>query len=221
MKYRAFIFDLDGTLVDSMPWHNRAWLQVIAQEGIAIDEERFIERATGMAASDLIREFIRPGADDAEVARFCKIKWPVFRDLYRPHLQLLPGAREFLMAARQLGLRLAIATSASPETLDLIVGDLGLRPYFDTIVVRSQVARGKPHPDIFLKAAELLGVPPEQSLVFEDAPVGIEAAQAANMDTCLLQTIFDDAALAAHPFPRVVKAVPDYANLHPNDLLNG
>jgi beta-phosphoglucomutase len=221
MTYRAFIFDLDGTLVDSMPWHNRAWLQVIAQEGIDIDEEQFILRATGMAAPDLIREFIRPGASDAEVSRLCRIKWPIFRDLYRPHLELLPGAREFLIAARQLGLRLAIATSASPETLDLIVGTLDLRPRFDTIVVRSQVAQGKPHPDIFIKAADLLGVPPAQSLVFEDALAGIEAAHAANMDTCLIQTIFDNSFVASCPFPRIVKAVPDYANLRPGDLLKG
>jgi HAD superfamily hydrolase (TIGR01509 family) len=103
-------------------------------------------------------------------------------------LQLLPGLTEFLAAAHARGIALAIGSAAIPFNIDFVVDGLELRSYFPTIVSADDVTLSKPHPETFLKAAQLLGVAPADCLVFEDVPKGVEAAARAGMDAVVLTT---------------------------------
>ena len=100
----------------------------------------------------------------------------------------MPGLVEFLQQARAAGMRLGVATAANWENVEFVLQGIGLRDAFDTIVTADDITRGKPDPEIFLIAAQRLGVPPERCLVFEDALMGIEAARRAGMDLVALTT---------------------------------
>lgn len=207
---KSFIFDMDGTLVDSMPLHNRAWLEALASLGHHPDPADFVRRATGWANDRIVREFVRPTATAEEIARVVAVKAPIFSRLMASQLRFLAGAEEFLAQARKDGFRLALATAASPDSLGLICDGLGLRSRFDAIVDRSQVEHGKPAPDLFLKAARLLGSPSAECLVFEDSIPGFEAARAAEMPVCALLTAMSAAELHSRNYPHLVAAAPDF-----------
>jgi beta-phosphoglucomutase len=113
--------------------------------------------------------------------------------------------------------KLAVATSAPPANIVFTLDDLDLRRHFDTVVGAADVARGKPHPDVFLKAAEKLGVDPRACIVFEDAPMGVEAARRAGMKAVVITTTLP--ADAFREFDNVVRIVEHYEDLNVGDLL--
>lgn len=123
-----------------------------------------------------------------EVQQLSLAKEARYQDEFRPHLRLLPGLAEFLAAAHARGIALAIGSAAIPFNIDFVVDGLELRSYFPTIVSADDVTLSKPHPETFLKAAELLGVAPADCLVFEDVPKGVEAAARAGMAAVVLTT---------------------------------
>lgn len=189
-KYKSYLFDLDGTLVDSMPSHNQSWIEVFRSEGITIDEAEFIAVATGMAGVDIIRRFAGFDVKDEDIRRFSEKRIPIFKSLISNRLTLLPGCAEFLEKSLREGKKLAIATSSSLNVLDFMVTELNLKQWFSVIVSRKEVARGKPFPDLFIEAARSLETLPQDCLVFEDSDAGIKAAQNAGMDYCVLETAF-------------------------------
>lgn len=188
--YHSFLFDLDGTLVDSMPSHNQSWIEVFRSEGITIDEAEFVAVATGMAGVDIIRRFAGSNVTEEDIRRFSAKRMPIFKSLISKQLTLLPGCADFLEKSLRDGKKLALATSSSLNVLDFMVTELNLRRWFSVIVSRKEVPRGKPFPDLFLEAARCLESLPTQCLVFEDSDAGIKAAQNAGMDYCVLETAF-------------------------------
>jgi len=133
-----------------------------------------------------------------------------YQEAFRPHLKLIAGLDRFLDKAKQNGIRLAIGTAAITMNVDFVLDGLNIRHYFDAIVTADDVAQSKPHPATFLKAAEQLGVPPQDCLVFEDAPKGVEAALNAGMQSVVLTTMHGKAEFAAYPNSRAF--VADYTD---------
>jgi beta-phosphoglucomutase len=176
----ALIFDLDGVVIDSMPTHTLAWECYLEANGI--DPSNVEARMHGKRNDDLVRDLFGSHLDDAAVFAHGAAKERLFRELIGATLEakLVPGIREFLAEASKT-VPLGVGTNAEPANVDLTLDGAGIRRYFRAIVDGSQVAHAKPAPDVYLRGAELLGVDPANCIVFEDSPVGVEAARAAGM----------------------------------------
>jgi HAD superfamily hydrolase (TIGR01509 family) len=182
---RALIFDLDGVIIDSMPTHTLAWERYLEANGI--DPNNVEARMHGKRNDDLVRDLFGSHLDHAAVFEHGAAKERLFREMIGATLEekLVPGIREFLAAQT---VPMAIGTNAEPANVDFTLNGAGIRQYFSAIVDGSQVARPKPFPDVYLRAAELLNVAPAHCVVFEDSPVGIQAARAAGMKVVGLLT---------------------------------
>lgn len=177
----AVLWDLDGTLVDSEELHWQAWRETMAAEGVPITWEQF--KATfGQRNDSFVPLWLGEGATPERVARIGDAKEACYRRLVRERgLAPAPGAREWVERLRKEGWRQAIASSAPRENVLVMLEALGLAGAFQAIVAAEDVTAGKPDPQVFLLAAERLGVPPSRCIVVEDAPAGIEAARRAGM----------------------------------------
>lgn len=176
----ALIFDLDGVVIDSMPTHTLAWERYLEAHGF--DPRDVEERMHGKRNDDLVRDLFGPSLSDQEVFEHGAAKERMFREMIGATLEakLVPGVREFVAAASRM-VPLAVGTNAEPANVDFILNGAGIRKYFRAIVDGSQVARAKPAPDVYLRGAELMDAAPGNCIVFEDSPVGIQAARAAGM----------------------------------------
>jgi beta-phosphoglucomutase family hydrolase len=197
----AFIFDMDGTLVDNMQWHAQAWATLLAESGITLDLNDFIVETAGMRNSEIAEKYLgKPGGlpNPSRHLRLFERKEALYRTLYAPHLRPVDGLAPFLTWASRLGIPMAVATAAPPDNIPYILDSLDLRHFFRVVVGAADVQRGKPHPDIFLKSAELLGIAPADCLVFEDSLNGLEAARRAGMAAIAVATAHTPAELAPH-----------------------
>lgn len=175
----ALIFDLDGVVVDSMPLHTLAWQRYLAQLGI--DREDVAIQMHGRRNDEIVREFMGPQVPAAVVTEHGAAKERLFREMMGENLasSLVPGIVPFLDRTRHLPV--ALATNAEPANVAFVLDGAGLRSCFRAIVDGTQVRHAKPAPDVYLTAAERLGIAPRNCIVFEDSPVGIAAARAAGM----------------------------------------
>ena len=178
---RAVLWDLDGTLADTMTGHFRAWREVLAGEGYALSWETFAA-SFGQRNDTALCSMLDTELPASEVERISDIKEQRFRALVRAEgLQLLPGAASRLRASRDTGWRQALVTSAPRANAETMLDVLRIGAFFSVVITGDDVALGKPHPEPLLMAADALKVPPSRCLVVEDSPSGIEAAHRAGM----------------------------------------
>jgi beta-phosphoglucomutase len=194
----AVLWDLDGTLVDSEQLHWEAWRETMAAEGVPITWEQF--KATfGQRNDSFVPLWLGAGATPERVARVGDAKEACYRRLVRERgLTPAPGAREWVRRLQSKGWRQAIASSAPRENVIVMLEALGLSDAFQAIVAAEDVTEGKPNPQVFLLAAERLGVPPHRCVVVEDAPAGIEAARRAGMRSIFVRGAGTPADLAVN-----------------------
>jgi beta-phosphoglucomutase len=179
-RERALILDMDGVIIDSNRWHRKAWAEYNRRHGIETDEA-MQQRMYGKRNDDIVRDFFGPQLSESEVHAHGAAKEQLYREMIRSSVNeaLVPGVREFL--ERHRGEPVGMATNAEPENVEFLLEEARLRPYFRVLVDGHQVPNPKPHPGIYLRTAEVLGVPPRHCVVFEDSLPGIEAARAAGM----------------------------------------
>jgi HAD superfamily hydrolase (TIGR01509 family) len=176
----AVIFDVDGVLTDSEPLHLEATNRVLSEHGKALDEEENKEYL-GLDERDFWRKVAARFELKADPDALGAQRVEVYLELMKDGLLPMPGVPECITGMLMRGLSLAAASSSSRRVVDATLAELGLQKSFQAVVCGDEVARSKPDPEIFLKAAERLGVPPENCLVIEDAPHGIQAAREAGM----------------------------------------
>lgn len=174
------IFDHDGVLVDSLQLHQDAWMAMGRQTGLGLTPE-FIRETFGMTNPSIFRKLLGDDLPEAEMQRLGAIKEECYRGAARGTLGLMPGVRDLLDALTAEGCLLAIGSSGVRPNLDLTVGQCDLEGRFAAIASLEDIRHGKPDPEVFLVAAKKAGGVPWRSVVFEDAPVGIQAAKAAGM----------------------------------------
>jgi len=184
----AFIFDMDGTLIDNMRFHTAAWRVMIEENGLPFDEHKFLVATAGQTNREIIPTVFGEISDE-RLAELARRKEDLYRDVYLPHRRPLDGLIEFLESARSLDIKLGVATAASNRNMEFILDGIDLRKYFDAVTTSDDVKRGKPDPEIFLLSAERLDSVPERSMVFEDAFGGFEAAKRAGMTAIGLTTV--------------------------------
>ncbi len=190
-KDKAVIFDMDGVIVDNSEYHYRAWEIFCEKEGYTYSREG-ARYWFGGTNQDILEKVYKRKVDREEAREKGAIKEKLYRDLIAPELRPVPGIRNLLNNLREAGVSLAVATSAPGENVDFILDRLDLRSFFDHIVDADGVKRGKPDPEIYLKAADILKVHPQNCLVFEDAVHGIQAAREAGMQVVGLITTLED-----------------------------
>ena len=207
---------MDGTLVDNMRYHTEAWRTLIEENGREFDEHKFLVETAGQTNREII-----PGVFGAmsneRLSELALRKEELYRERYLPHRTPVRGLVEFLDAARDLGIKMAVSTAASPANMSFILDGLDLRRYFGAITTASDVKRGKPDPETFLISAARLGVEPVNSLVFEDAFFGFEAARRAGMKAIGLTTV--NSADDIMETGSVVEVHADYATMKPGELI--
>ena len=182
----AAIFDMDGVLVVNMNFHEQAFYEFGKRYGKDINRDFFLNHISG-STNDAIMPKIFGSISTQDIQNFSSEKEVIYRELYEPHIKLAKGLEPFLDLLKGLHIPMAIASNAPPENILFILDMLGLEKYFTTTLNAYSVKNPKPAPDMFLKAAELLGAAPEKCIVFEDAPGGIRAAYKAGMKAvCIL-----------------------------------
>jgi beta-phosphoglucomutase len=177
----AVIFDMDGVLVDTYHAHYESWLMMAKREGLHFTEAEF-GATFGRTSREIIAHFW--GArrfNDAEIAALDGEKEAAFREIIAKDFPAMPGAKQLLVALHENGFKLAVGSSGPPENVAMVIDKLDASHLFGAVVTGMDVTRGKPDPQVFLLAAERLGVLPSCCVVVEDARPGIQAAHSAGM----------------------------------------
>ncbi len=185
---KAVLFDMDGVVVDNLPYHVDAWLLFCERHGMPLTREVFYRELNGMNSKDTFEWFYKKEMTRAEVEVLEEEKEILYRGFYREHMQPAPGLLDFLKVLRTQGIKTALATSAGPGNIDFIVDGLGIRDQFDAIIGGAEVRKGKPDPEIYLKAAAMVGVDPADCWVIEDSLQGIAAGLNAGMQVVGITT---------------------------------
>lgn len=215
-RYKAFLFDLNGTMINDMPYHIRAWHRILNDLGANISLERMKEECYGK--NEEVIERVMPGrfsADEKKKMGFEKEKQ--YQQEFKPHLQLLPGLSELLGKAQQSEIKMAIGSAAIMFNIDFVIDNLDIRSYFGALISADNVVKSKPDPETFLECATALGIDPVDCLVFEDAPKGVEAAANAGMDCVVLTTMHEEHEF--NQFSNVKMLIADYSSPAVKQLL--
>jgi beta-phosphoglucomutase family hydrolase len=215
---KAFIFDLNGTMINDMPYHTKAWMKLLNDElGGTFTWDEVKQQMYGKNPEVLVRMFGPNRFTIEEMNRLSYAKEERYQQEYLPQLALLPGLAEFLEKAYQAGIPMAIGSAAIPFNINFVLDNLNLRHYFKAIVSADDVVLSKPHPETYLKVAEQLGVNPTDCLVFEDVPKGAEAAANAGMNCVVLTTTHVEEEFAA--LNNVIHFSPDFTGQFFDDLV--
>lgn len=214
MEIKAFIFDMNGTMIDDMQYHARAWYDILNNDlnaGLTWDEVK--AQMYGKNAELLDRIFGKDHFSPERVEELSIEKETRYQKEYLPHIGLVKGFQEFLERSEKAGIPMGIGTAAITFNIDFILDNLHLRHFFKAIVSADDVAASKPDPETFIRCAELMQVPTMNCLVFEDAPQGIEAAQKAGMKCVALTTMHSKEEF--EKYSNVISFVQDYSQITP------
>lgn len=185
---RAAIFDMDGVIVDNHIYHVKAWETFCNRHGLPFTENDFRRRFFGKTNLDIFRGLIGNDISIPDSERMGEEKEAIYREIYREHIKPVEGLADLLKGFKEHGILTAVATSAPTSNLDFVVDTLALRDLFTAFVDASMITHGKPHPEIYLKAASLLNADPVNCIVFEDSVSGIKSGHAAGMRVVALAT---------------------------------
>jgi len=186
----AIIFDMDGVLVDSSPFHLRKWMGFLRRHGIPFNEHELPNIVLGPANDVIFRRFLGDHLTREQVSELSEELDAIFRQEIGPNPPTLPGVRRLIEECHAQGIVMAVASAAIASNVKFLITALGLREYFREMLAVDATSNPKPHPEIYLKVAEKLGVDPFACAVFEDSFVGVEAAKRAGMKCIAIASTF-------------------------------
>ncbi|MBI2829749.1 MAG: HAD family phosphatase [Chloroflexi bacterium] len=184
---KAVIWDMDGVIADTASLHFVAWQEVFQKRGVTVTEDDFRE-TFGLRNDSIIPAVVKYPMPPEEIKAISREKETMFRSIAKGKLKLLPGVIELMVSLQESGWKQAVASSAPLENIQLVLKELHIEKYLAAIISGEDVTVGKPEPQVFLLAAQKLGVEPENCVVIEDAPAGVIAAKRAGMH-CIATTI--------------------------------
>ncbi len=177
---KAFIFDMDGTIVNNTPYHTKAWTQFLNNNNIFIKDEDLLSKIYGVN-DEIIPRFFGDSLSIEKIKKLAAEKEKIYRTIYRPLIEELRGLEKLLKLAKQKEISIALATMSNIENISFIIDALGIRSYFDLIAGEENVMQGKPHPEIYELVLSSLKIKPEDAIVFEDSHSGVKSAQEAGI----------------------------------------
>ena len=209
-NFKGFLFDLNGTMVNDMPYHITAWHKEIVKLGGQLTLEEMKQQCYGK--NDELLERVFPGRFSMEEKiKLGNEKEALYRIEFKPYLKLIDGLDSFLANANKKQIKMAIGSAAITENINFVIDNMEIRHYFSAIVSAHHVVKSKPHPETFLKCAKMLSLDPQDCLVFEDTPKGVECAMNAGIKALVIlgehqKEEFDH-------FENVIHFTNDYQNL--------
>jgi beta-phosphoglucomutase-like phosphatase (HAD superfamily) len=221
MAIKAFIFDMDGTMIDSMPFHQLSWVEFASRHSVQLDVPELMRRTTGRTGTECMGELFGREMTPAEALPFVHEKEAVYRELFASQFKEVAGFKAFLALAREADVLCAVGTAGDAENVAFALKHLfeaHEMHQIPSVVIRGDMGlAGKPEPAIFLEAARRLGCQPSECVVFEDAPFGIEAARRAGMHAVAITSTHTADELAG---THVIASTSDYGTLSIPSLLN-
>lgn len=209
-KYKAFIFDLNGTMVNDMPYHIKAWHNKIIELGGALTLEEMKHQCYGK--NDELLERVFPGKYSlSERIHIGNEKEAVYRIEFKPFLSLIDGLDSFLKIAHQENIQMAIGSAAIMDNINFVIQNMQIEHYFKAIISANDVEKSKPHPETFLKCSSALSIDPSHCLVFEDTPKGVECAFNAGMQAVVI--LGEHEVAEFEQFDNVIHFTRDYQGL--------
>ena len=212
----AFIFDMDGTLVDNMHVHTEAWGKLLAENNVAFNAHDFLVKTAGKTNREIMPTVFGEISEE-KITELAHRKESLYREMFLPFRQPVDGLVEFLEFSKKLGIKTAVATASAKPNVEYILDGLNLRKFFDAVTTAEEVKNGKPHPEFFLTSAEKLNIEPKNSIVFEDAVGGFEAAHRAGMKSIGIATVNSIEDILK--LDSVVEAHDNFLSLKPQDLV--
>jgi beta-phosphoglucomutase-like phosphatase (HAD superfamily) len=206
----AFIFDMDGTMIDSMPSHAQSWAVFAKRHGVKMDLAELMHRTTGRTGTECMGELFGRAMTVDEALPLVKEKEQIYRDLFAPIFAEVRGFKAFEAAARALGLKIAVGTAGDVHNVEFALSHLKLAQTPEAVIRGDMGLPGKPEPAIFLEAARAISIRANHAIVFEDAPLGIEAARRAGMRAVAICSTHSAAELNGS---HVIAAVKNYDEL--------
>lgn len=195
---KALLFDLNGTMVDDMHYHIKAWHRISNELGAALSIEAVKAECYGKNAE--VMERIFPGRFSLEEKNKISIEKEIqYRAEFKPFLKLIDGLDLFLEKAKAKGWKMAIGSAAIMSNVDFVLDGLQIRHYFDAVISADEVTNSKPDPETFLRCAAALGAEPSRCIVWEDAPKGVESALNAGMKSVVLTTMHEAHEFSQYP----------------------
>lgn len=218
-KPKAFLFDLNGTMIDDMGYHLEVWSDIVNNDwGAGISRDEVKRNMYGKNEDLLFRVFGKEKFTRAQLDEISIEKERRYQRLYKPHLALIPGLSNFLNQSRSQNIKMAIGSAAIRFNIDFVLDNLNIRSYFSAVVSADDVAHSKPHPETFTRAADLLGVEPSSCIVFEDAPKGVEASLRAGMKCVVLTTMHNQEEFMS--YSNILMFVENYEDVRLTELFN-
>ena len=216
MPIQGIIFDMDGTMIDSMPYHARSWVTFAQRHQLTIEVDELLRRTTGRTGAECMEVLFGRPMDARESWELVHQKEEIYRELFAPVFAEVAGFKHFSASAMARGLRVGVGTAGDRHNIDFAFSHLAMDPMPHAVVGGDEGLAGKPEPAIFLEAARRIGVAPASCIVFEDAPFGIEAARRAGMLAVAMCTSHSAEQLTG---PHVVASVRDYRELIESNFL--
>jgi len=216
----AFLFDLNGTIIDDMDFHVKAWSKLLDEDlGRKMTYDEVKAQMYGKNSELFERVFGKGFRSDEEIEELSFKKERIYQSIYKEHIRLIDGLGNFLEKSYQLGIPMAMGTAAIMFNVNFTVNTLDLRRYFKAYVSADDVSRSKPDPETYLNCAEKLGVKPADCIVFEDAPKGVESARNAGMKTVVILSHLHMQE-EFHYLDNIICFIESYDELDPSDLVN-
>jgi beta-phosphoglucomutase-like phosphatase (HAD superfamily) len=212
----GLIFDMDGTMIDSMPWHAKSWVEFTRRHGVPMELPELMRRTTGRTGAECMREVFGRALSADETLALIHEKEAIYRELFTPVFAEVGGFKRFAADAMTRGLKVGVGTAGDRHNIAFAFSHLGMAPAPHAVVGGDEGLPGKPEPAIFLEAARRMDVEPAHCIVFEDAPFGIEAARRAGMRAVAVCTSHSAVELAG---PHVVAQVRDFHELLQSNFL--
>lgn len=217
MPPKAFLFDMNGTMIDDMHYHEKAWYDILNNELHAnMTMQQVKNQMYGKNEELFERVFGKGTFNDEQVADFSHRKELRYQKDFLPHLKLIAGLDTFLEKASSHHIKMAIGTAASPFNVDYVLNHIPVKKYFGAIITADDVAVSKPNPDVFVRCADDLQVPYNNCIVFEDSPKGVQAALNAGMKAVVIKTYHSEEEFSQ--LPNVLLFVNDYTDERLKDL---
>ncbi len=208
-KPLAFLFDMNGTMIDDMPYHIRICRDIVNSMGASLTLDEMKEQCYGKNGEVLERIFPGRFSDEEKDALEIK-KENYYQQVYRSEMKLINGLDNFLSVAATNKIAMGIGTAAIRFNVDFILDGLDIRSYFKAIVTADDVTTSKPDPETFLKGASILGIDPSACIVFEDSPKGVETAANAGMQCVVLTTMHTAEEFSS--YNNIICIVEDYTD---------
>jgi beta-phosphoglucomutase len=216
MNFKGIIFDMDGTMVDNMMVHHRAWQIKLAELGLELDLEAVRQTIHGKN-EEILERLFGERFTPAERQRLAWEKEARYREVFRDSLQLVAGLPAFLEKIQQAGIQMAIGTAAPPENVDFVLDTLQIRHLFKVVVHAGHVEFGKPNPQVFQLAAQGMHLDVRDCLVLEDSPTGVLTAKNAGCRAIVITTTHTQEEFLS--FDNVLFFIKDYTDARLSGIL--